>query len=140
MSLWKCKTWPRTRSFLGFNPAIPPLLSYGPDLTVLREQFPASGQSRNSDNKLAKWVIMAAVNDLYSFPPRLAGLLGEVISIKSIATPGNGNLKLTGLLDDVRSPFHTISKFPWSKSFADGRLDNHRKCRARAQFGQDARV
>ena len=29
---------------------------------------------------------------------------GEIMPIESIATPGNGNLKLTGSLGDVRSP------------------------------------
>jgi ATP-dependent Lon protease len=28
---------------------------------------------------------------------------GELMSVESIATPGNGNLKLTGSLGDVRS-------------------------------------
>jgi ATP-dependent Lon protease len=29
---------------------------------------------------------------------------GEIMPVESIATPGNGNLKLTGSLGDVRSP------------------------------------
>ena len=29
--------------------------------------------------------------------------MGELMSVESIATPGNGNLKLTGSLGDVRS-------------------------------------
>jgi len=32
---------------------------------------------------------------------------GEIMPVECIATPGNGNLKLTGSLGDVRSPFLT---------------------------------
>jgi hypothetical protein len=41
----------------------------------------------------------------------LAGLLGEVIPIRSIATPGNGNLKFASLLGDVHSPFPMEQEF-----------------------------
>jgi hypothetical protein len=35
---------------------------------------------------------------------------GEIMPVESMATPGNGNLKLTGSLGDVRFPWFTRTK------------------------------
>jgi ATP-dependent Lon protease len=63
---------------------------------------------------------------------------GEIMPVESIATPGNGNLKLTGSLGDVRSSwifFSVCSKFRHG-----GYVGHQGERGARAQLGQDTRV
>jgi len=64
---------------------------------------------------------------------------GEIMPVESIATPGNGNLKLTESLDDVcfstpvfRRRFEVLTWVCLSRF--------SRRARARAQSGQDAHV
>ena len=64
---------------------------------------------------------------------------GELMPIESIATPGNGNLKLTGTLGDVRS-LASWNWPPFLESIVDVCLGYQRERGARAQLGQDARV
>ena len=65
--------------------------------------------------------------------------MGEIISVGSIATPSNGNLKLTGsLVMCVSSPPVSrrrvdVLTWVWSCRFSG-------RARTRAQLGQDARV
>jgi hypothetical protein len=104
-------------------------------LTALRrEQIPHPANpgtaTTNSRNRSP-----STVNDLYSFPSRLTGIARRRgHAVKSIATPqaGNGNLKFTGLLGDVRSLFPSISH--GTKVLLIHCLDNQRKCRASAQL------
>ena len=64
---------------------------------------------------------------------------GEIMPVESIATPGNGSLKLTGSLGDVRSP--VLSEQATGFFFNDfDVLGNQRECGAGTQLGQDARV
>ena len=60
---------------------------------------------------------------------------GKIILVESMATLGNGNLKLTGSLGDVRSPWLTRTKR--RLSFL---LGYQRERGARAQLDQDALV
>jgi ATP-dependent Lon protease len=64
---------------------------------------------------------------------------GELMPIESIATPGNGNLKLTGSLGDVRFSF-PMELATLFLRFAGVCLGYQRERGARAQLGQDTRV
>ena len=63
---------------------------------------------------------------------------GEIMPVESIATPGNGNLKLTGSLGDVRLFYSYFSRkdvLTWMLF-----VGSQGERGARAQLGQDARV
>ena len=70
----------KTKNDLVSHPLLPTLQSCNsPEaiLTVLREQIPAFGPSRNGDDRLTKWV-NPTVNVLYSFSATLGGAVGLV--------------------------------------------------------------
>jgi hypothetical protein len=70
----------KTKKDLASHPLLPKLRSCNsPEaiLAVLREQIPASSQSRNGDDQLTKWVT-PIVGVLYSFSTALGGDIGLV--------------------------------------------------------------
>jgi hypothetical protein len=70
----------KTKKDLASHPLLPSLQSCDSSeaiLTVLRDQIPAFGQSKNGDDGLTKWVT-PTVNVLYSFSATLGGGVGLV--------------------------------------------------------------